>query len=123
MLTGKSLMPVDWARRFDHLQQHTGQHILSQCFVEVLEGETQSFHLGEQVSTLEIGVGTASDADLEKVESRANEIVFEDREVRTYFVEADQVETVPLRRPPQKAGTIRGGGGGGVGFFARGRRP
>jgi len=98
---------IDWARRFDHMQQHTGQHILSQCFVEVLEGETQSFHLGEQVSTLEIGVRTASDADLEKVESRANEVIFEDREVRTYFVEADQVETVPLRRPPKKAGTIR----------------
>jgi len=105
--TGDVCGVIDWARRFDHMQQHTGQHILSQCFVEVLEGETQSFHLGEQVSTLEIGVRTASDADLEKVESRANEVIFEDREVRTYFVEADQVETVPLRRPPKKAGTIR----------------
>jgi len=98
---------VDWVRRFDHMQQHSGQHILSQCFVEVLEGETKSFHLGEQVSTLEIGIGRISEADLEKVESRANEIVFEDREIRTYFVEADEVETVPLRRPPKKEGTIR----------------
>jgi alanyl-tRNA synthetase len=98
---------VDWVGRFDHMQQHSGQHILSQCFVEVLEGETQSFHLGEQVSTLEIGIRVVSDADLEKVESRANEVVFEDREIRTYFVEADEVETVPLRRPPKKEGTIR----------------
>lgn len=98
---------VDWVRRFDHMQQHSGQHILSQCFVEVLKGETKSFHLGEQVSTLEIGIGTISDADLEKVESRANEVVFEDREIRTYFVGADEVETVPLRRPPKKEGTIR----------------
>ena len=98
---------VDWVRRFDHMQQHSGQHILSQCFVEVLEGETQSFHLGEQVSTLEIGIRAVSDADLEKVESRANEVVFEDREISTYFVEAEHIETVPLRRPPKKEGTIR----------------
>jgi alanyl-tRNA synthetase len=89
------------------MQQHSGQHILSQCFVEVLKGETKSFHLGEQVSTLEIGIEMISDADLEKVESRANEVVFEDRELRTYFVEADEVETVPLRRPPKKEGRIR----------------
>jgi alanyl-tRNA synthetase len=98
---------IDWARRFDHMQQHSGQHILSQCFVEAVGGETKSFHLGEQVSSLEIGIGTMADADLEKVESRANAVVFEDREIRTYFVEADRVGTVPLRRPPKKEGTIR----------------
>jgi alanyl-tRNA synthetase len=98
---------VNWTRRFDHMQQHSGQHILSQCFVELLGGETQSFHLGEQVSTLEIGIRAVSNEDLEKVESRANEVVFEDREIKTYFVEADQVESVPLRRPPKKEGRIR----------------
>jgi alanyl-tRNA synthetase len=98
---------IDWARRFDHMQQHSGQHILSQCFVEILDGETRSFHLGEQVSTLEIGTSSISEDSLERVESRANEVVFEDREIRTYFVEAGQVETVPLRRPPKKEGTIR----------------
>ena len=98
---------IDWTRRFDHMQQHTGQHILSQCFVEILDGETRSFHLGEQVSTLEIGTSSISEDGLERVESRANEVVFEDREVRTYFVEPDQVATIPLRRPPKKEGTIR----------------
>ncbi|MGB7296703.1 MAG: alanine--tRNA ligase-related protein [Candidatus Aminicenantales bacterium] len=98
---------VDWDRRFDHMQQHSGQHVLSQCFVEILEGETRSFHLGEQVSTLEIGRRAVSDSDLEKVESRANEVVFEDREIKTYFVETDKIPTVPLRRPPKKEGTIR----------------
>jgi alanyl-tRNA synthetase len=98
---------IDWARRFDHMQQHSGQHILSQCFIEILDGVTRSFHLGEQVSTLEIGTSSISEDTLERVESRANEVVFEDREIRTYFVEADQVETIPLRRPPKKEGTIR----------------
>ena len=57
------------------MQQHTGQHVLSQAFWEVLKGETRSFHLGPEVSTLEIGLGSVSDAALDKVEDRANAIV------------------------------------------------
>jgi alanyl-tRNA synthetase len=96
-----------WARRFDHMQQHSGQHILSQCFVEVVGGETRSFHLGEQAATLEVGISAISDADLERVEARVNEIVFGDREIKTYFVDAEAIGAVPLRRPPKKEGTIR----------------
>ncbi|MFZ2052634.1 MAG: hypothetical protein WAU81_00420 [Candidatus Aminicenantales bacterium] len=98
---------IDWDRRFDHMQQHSGQHILSQCFIEILQGETRSFHLGEQAATLEIGTSAISDEDLERVEARANEIVFENREIKTYFVDAEAVDKVPLRRPPKKEGTIR----------------
>ncbi|MBN2199982.1 MAG: alanyl-tRNA editing protein, partial [Candidatus Aminicenantes bacterium] len=98
---------IDWPRRFDHMQQHTGQHILSQAFIEVLNGETRSFHLGEAASTLEIGLSRAEDADIERVERRANEIVFRDLEVKTYFVNAENIGQIPLRRPPKKEGTIR----------------
>jgi len=98
---------LDWDRRFDHMQQHTGQHVLSQCFVEVLGGETRSFHLGDGVSTLEIGIGEISEENLDKVETRANEVVFSDREVRTYFVPPERIGSVPLRKPPKKEGTIR----------------
>lgn len=98
---------LDWDRRFDHMQQHSGQHILSQCFVELLGGETRSFHLGEQSTTLEISLSAAAEEDVERVELRANEIVFEDREIKTYSVPAEKVGTVPLRRPPKKEGTIR----------------
>jgi alanyl-tRNA synthetase len=98
---------VDWARRFDHMQQHSGQHILSQCFIEVLDGETRSFHLGETASSLEIGIRDIGDEDLDKIEARANEIVFQDLEVKTYFVPENKIESVPLRRPPKKAGLLR----------------
>jgi alanyl-tRNA synthetase len=89
------------------MQQHTGQHILSQCFTECLAGETMSFHLGAEASTLEIGVRGASEEELGRVEGRANEIVFEGREVKTYFVAEDKIAAVPLRRPPKKSGVIR----------------
>ncbi len=98
---------IDWELRFDHMQQHTGQHILSQAFVECLEGETMSFHLGAEVSTLEIGLRAASDADLGRVEDRANEVILENREIKTYFVPDSEIASVPLRRPPKKSGLIR----------------
>ncbi|MDH7512539.1 MAG: alanine--tRNA ligase-related protein [Clostridiales bacterium] len=98
---------IDWPRRFDHMQQHSGQHILSQSFFELLRGETLSFHLGEAISTLEIGIRAISDSDVSRVEERANEVVFEDREIKTYFIPEEKVSSIPLRRPPKKEGLIR----------------
>jgi alanyl-tRNA synthetase len=98
---------IDWPRRFDHMQQHTGQHVLSQAFLEAAAGETRSFHLGPEVSTLEIGLAAASDDLVDRVERRANEVVCEDREIRTFFVPAERIGEVPLRRPPKVQGTIR----------------
>jgi alanyl-tRNA synthetase len=98
---------VDGARRIEHMQQHSGQHVLSQAFLEVLNGETRSFHMGESSSTLEIGIPSASDESLDRVERRANAVVFQDRPVKTYFVEPDRIAQVPLRRPPKVEGTIR----------------
>jgi alanyl-tRNA synthetase len=98
---------VEWPTRFDHMQQHTGQHILSQAFFETLRGETLSFHLGPDVSTLEIGLRTISDAEWDRVEDRANAIVWENREVKTYFVPEEKIGEVPLRRPPKKQGLLR----------------
>ncbi len=98
---------VDKATRLDHMEQHTGQHVLSQAFWELLEGETLSFHMGADVSTLEIGLKALSDADFDRVEDRANAIVREDREVKTYFVPEERIGEVPLRRPPKKQGLLR----------------
>jgi alanyl-tRNA synthetase len=98
---------IDWPARFDRMQQHTGQHVLSQAFWETLKGETRSFHLGPVVSTLEIGLASASDADVDKVEDRANAVVWEDRAVKTYFVPEERIGEVPLRRPPKKQGLLR----------------
>ena len=98
---------IDWAVRFDHMQQHSGQHILSQAFFERLRGETKSFHLGPEVSTLEIGIPEADEEAVAGVELRANGVVFENREIKTYFVAEEKIGEVPLRRPPKVTGTIR----------------
>jgi alanyl-tRNA synthetase len=98
---------VDGSIRFDHMQQHAGQHVLSQAFYKLYGAETRSFHLGEEVSTVEIAMESAIDLKIEKVEKRANEIVFKNLEIRSYFVEKSKIQTIPLRRPPKKTGTIR----------------
>ncbi len=98
---------VDPAVRADHMEQHTGQHVLSQAFWELLQGETLSFHMGPEVSTLEIGLKAISDAECDRVEDRANAVVREDREVKTYFVPEERIGEVPLRRPPKKQGLLR----------------
>ena len=98
---------VDRDVRFDHMQQHTGQHILSQAFIEELRGETLSFHLGAESATLEIGIGQISEADVRRVERRANAVVFENRPVKAYFVPPERISEVPFRRPPKKEGVLR----------------
>ncbi len=98
---------VDWARRFDHMQQHSGQHVLSQAFDSLLNGRTLSFHLGAEGASVEIGLTKVDPADLRRVEEEANRIVFEDREVKTQFVPQERVHEVPLRKPPKVEGIIR----------------
>lgn len=98
---------LDWPRRFDHMQQHTGQHILSQAFYEIIKGETLSFHLGQEESTVEIGIPAIKDETLQRVEELANRMVFSDLEVKTYFLSEDELKTIPLRKPPKKSGLVR----------------
>jgi alanyl-tRNA synthetase len=98
---------IDWPRRFDHMQQHTGQHILSQAFYEVVKGETLSFHLGQEESSVEINIPAIKDKSLLEVEELANRTVFSDLEVKTYFLPNDKIGTIPLRKPPKKTGLIR----------------
>jgi len=98
---------IDWAKRFDHMQQHAGQHVLSQCFFELYRAETLSFHLGEEVSTLEMDLRDFADEQAAKIEEKANAVVFEDREIKSFFVSDEQIQGIPLRRPPKKKGLIR----------------
>lgn len=98
---------IDWKSRFDHMQQHTGQHILSQSFYELFEAETLSFHMGESASTVEIGIREISEKEVEKVERRANEIIFEDREIKIHSLPEEKVHSLSLRKIAKKKGLIR----------------
>lgn len=98
---------IAWPRRLDHMQQHTGQHVLSRAFVEVAGADTRSFHLGEQVVTIDVDHAGPDDALLRKVEDRANQIVWEDRPVRAHSVTMEEALRFPLRKPPKVEGEVR----------------
>jgi alanyl-tRNA synthetase len=98
---------VDWHRRFDHMQQHTGQHLLSAGFEQLLGTDTVGFHLGAQSSTVDLDATRLDAASTEPVEELVNRVIWEDRPVNTRFVDSDQLDALPLRRPPVIEGSVR----------------
>ncbi len=105
--TGTDLVrgEVDWQRRYDHMQQHTGQHLLSAVLVELFAYQTLSFHMGAEVSTIELAAKELTDSHIEAAEQRANEIVRQARPVNIRFEDADAV--AGLRKPSARTGTLR----------------
>jgi len=98
---------VDWTRRFDHMQQHTGQHILSAALERELAAQTVSSHLGEERSTIEVPLAAIDWRAVERVERAANRIVWEDRPVERHWTDAEGVKRFALRKAPQVQGRIR----------------
>jgi len=98
---------IDWARRFDHMQQHTGQHALSAAFEHTGGYRTVSFHLGAVVSTIDLDSDRLGRRQIEAAEDLANQVVFEDREVRVSFRSAEQANQMDLRKPVQREGEVR----------------
>lgn len=98
---------LDWPRRFDHMQQHTGQHVLSAAFEQVLDADTVGFHLGVEVSTVDLNVARLDLAAVTLVEELANRVVWEDRPVSARFVGLEELVTLPLRHPPSVEGPVR----------------
>lgn len=96
---------VNWARRHDHMQQHTGQHLLSAVLQESLGFPTLSFHLGKESSTIDVGSPSLSAAQVSAAERRANEVVWENRPVTVSYEDAAEVKD--LRKASEREGTLR----------------
>lgn len=97
---------IDWTRRFDHMQQHTGQHVLSAAFDTLLTARTESFHLGADYATIDLA-RELSPEEIARAEDDANRVVWEDRAVSIRFVDAAEAATLPLRKAPVREGTLR----------------
>ena len=96
---------IQWPRRYEHMQQHTGQHLLSAVLMELFGFPTLSFHLGEESSTIELGTKEISEKQIDEAEARANELARTGTEVRIAFEDAERVEG--LRKQSQRPGTLR----------------
>jgi len=105
---GRVHATIDRTRRLRHMQHHTGQHLLSSCCDKLLGLETLSSSIhGEIPTTIDLPDVELSTTDLNRLEDLANQIIFENRTVKSYFVPSEKIDTVPLRRPPKVEGEIR----------------
>lgn len=98
---------IDWLRRLDHLQQHTGQHILSAAFVELFNAPTLSFRVLEHECEIDVELVGATDERIEQAVDRANQIIWESRPISIRLVTAEEAATLPLRKEPARAGDLR----------------
>jgi alanyl-tRNA synthetase len=97
---------IDAARRLDHMQQHSGQHVLSAAFIRTAKVPTVSFHLGADVSTIDLA-GDVEAAAIAEAEDEANRVVFADCDVVVRFVTAEEAGMLPLRKEPARTGMLR----------------
>lgn len=98
---------IDWDRRFDHMQQHSGQHLLSRCFYKNLKAETIGFHLGKTVSTIDLSVSEIQDDMLDCVETETNRIIFSNQDVKIHNLTLDESRKLDLRKEPSVDGMVR----------------
>ncbi|WP_412729379.1 alanyl-tRNA editing protein [Cytobacillus praedii] len=98
---------IDWERRFDHMQQHAGQHILSAAFEEQFGYATVSFHLGNEVLTIDLDIEELSDEQASEAEDLANRIILENRVIETKWVTMDELSSYRLRKQLSVTENIR----------------
>jgi len=106
-LVGEVHGQLNWQRRFDHMQQHAGQHILTAAFVELFDAPTVSFHLGSEQVTIDIAVDALTEEQLVAAEDRANEIILENRPIETTWITEKELENYSLRKEIAVTGDIR----------------
>ena len=98
---------IDWPRRYDHMQQHTGQHILSRVMVDLFEAQTLSFHISGDICTIDIDRKPESADDWELLQDRLHEIVGWNVSVNAYTVQPDEVDALNIRKIPDRDGPLR----------------
>ena len=99
---------IDAERRLRHMQHHTAQHLLTQCILRQTGYETVSANInGYSPSTLDVVASKIGKSDLDQAELLANQLIYENRSVKTYFVSPEELKSIPLRRPPKVTENIR----------------
>ncbi|MGD0965595.1 MAG: DHHA1 domain-containing protein [Candidatus Acidiferrales bacterium] len=98
---------IDWVRRTDHMQQHTGQHLLSAAFIELFNFSTVSFHLGREACTIDLNAPSLLPRHLDEAERRTNEVIFEDRVVAVRYGTAQELAEAGIRKRVGREGILR----------------
>jgi alanyl-tRNA synthetase len=98
---------IDWPRRLDHLQQHSGQHILSAAFVQLFDAPTRSFRVLEHECEIDVALDDPTDERIEQAVDLANQIIWEGRPIQIRQVTSEEAAVLPLRKEPAREGELR----------------
>ncbi len=98
---------INWPRRFDHMQQHTGQHLLSAVLYDRLKANTVGFHISAGHSTIDLDIEPPSLEILQQIETEVNQIIWQNHPVRVETIHHQDAAKIPFRKPPQVEGQIR----------------
>jgi len=101
---------IDWPRRYDHMQQHTGQHLLTAALIELFDADTVGFHLGERICTIDVTLPGLNTERAARAEQFCAEQIGAALPVTTEYVEPDEFRAMELRKkalPEELAGAVR----------------
>ncbi len=98
---------IDWDRRFDHMQQHGGQHIFSGIAYKLFKAQTVGFHLGEEITTIDLSDGSLTDLQVQKIEDEANEFIRENKYIIGFFPSEKELSKLKLRKQLHDVGELR----------------
>ncbi len=98
---------IDWLRRLDHIQQHTGQHILSAAFVKLFDAPTKSFRVLEHECEIDVELADPTNERVEQAVDLANQIIWESRPIQISSVMSEDAASLPLRKEPARVGELR----------------
>ena len=103
----KVTLNIDWENRLDNMQQHTGQHLLSAAFYKLFNGETIGFHIGHDYVYIDVSLPELLEDDAEKIELYTNRIITSNFEIKSYYIEKEDVSKIPVRKKPIVNSNIR----------------
>jgi len=98
---------IDWSRRLDHMQQHTGQHILSQAFINLFNAPTKSFRVLDQACEIDVDLNNPRNEAIERAVELANNVIWEDRQIVIRNVSSAEAADLPLRKSSEREGDLR----------------
>lgn len=106
-IRGKVECQIDWGHRFDLMQQHTGQHLLSAAFRLVLDRPTIGFHLGQEAVTIDLPGDKLTEAEIRMTEQKVNELIYDNRLISSYYVTPAQLAELPVVKQPSVTEDVR----------------
>lgn len=103
----KVVLSIDWANRFDYMQQHSGQHLLSAVFYKLYNGETIGFYIGQEYVYIDVNLPEITDKEIAKIEEFANRIIFSNFQIKSYIVEQADIGDYPMVEETINSSKIR----------------